>query len=178
MSPPASWQPWDRQSGESDRAYALFQQFLALDQPRDMSALVRRGGHTLAELDALRFDWFWCDRARHWDEHLDAIRRQTIEDVTKQTAEDVARRQLRLTMNMQELASLEVDKLLDISRRSDAPGLVNVRELVRLAGVGLRLERVIRGEVTDRVETKGNLGDLSAEDLRELRKLQQKAGVR
>lgn len=180
MLPPPNWQPWHMQAGEPELAFRLFQQFCSMPAPRVLRDMLRTPGFPMSweALDRTAWEWFWNDRAKHWDAHLADLYTRTIERVTEETAEEVARRQLRLTKSMQELAEIEIDKLLAVSRMNDAPGTVTPRDALRLAANGMRLELLVRGDPTERVETVPDVSAFSAEDLRALRRLQDRAGVR
>lgn len=180
ITPPSDWEPWHRLPGEGELPFALFQQFLAASVPRDLRAFGRRSGFAVswATLETYAWEWEWSERARLWDAHLDHIRISTIERVTEQTAEEVAHRQLKLLVRMQMLADGEISKLLKISQESDVPGVVTARDAARLALIGVRLERLVRGEATEKIEQGPDMSKYSVEDLRQLRALQEKAGVR
>lgn len=180
MRPPPNWEPWQRQEGEPDFAFAHFQSFLAIPNPRDLRALSKIKGFplTFGQLDLLAWEWFWIERARLWDSHLDEIRRSTIEDITRQSAEQVAHRHLRALGAMQDLGLAEIGKLLQISKENDAPGVVSARDALRYLGTGIRLERLVRGETTEKIEQGPDLSACTPEDLRKLRELQAKAGIR
>lgn len=172
------WEPWQRFANEDERSFALFQQYLAEPLPRDIRRLARLSRLSYSVLDSLAFQWEWQARARLWDDHLDAIRRRTIESYTEENARNVAERQLRLLTRMQRLAENETDKLLEIAEANNAPGVITPRDIVRMATMGIRLERLIRGEVTERHEVGPDLSSLSLDDLRAIRSAQAKIGIR
>lgn len=168
--------PWARQPWDTDLGFALFQDYLAQAQPRTVKPA---GGLSWAQVEAMARDCYWWARAALWDDHLAEIREQTIERVTEQTAEEVARRQLALTRDLQELASLEIGALRKVAKTANGfPGAIQPRDAIRAALVGIRLERLIMGEATDRTEVGPDLSNLDADDLRRLREIQAKAGVR
>jgi hypothetical protein len=171
--------PWVRQPFDSDIGFALFGDFLVLPLPRRLSSLVRPDGPlTLRQIERIAHEAHWQARASFWDEHLANIRTTTIERVTEETAEDIARRQLGLTRRMQRLADGELVKLEKLMMQNDFPGLLTARDALRLGDRGIRLERLILGEATERTEVGPDLKALSIEDLREMRRLQAKAGIR
>lgn len=179
MSPPSDWQPWHRAPGESDLGFALFQQFLTLDPPRDLRRLAKASPLSRDDLECLSRDWEWSARVRFWDDHLSRLYTSTVERHTEETAREVAERQLGLTGAMQELAHLEIRALLKMRRESgDVAGVVTPRDALRLAANGIRLERLIRGETTEKVETTPDVSKFGVDELRTLRELQARAGVR
>lgn len=172
-------QPWVRQPFDTELSFALFGDFLALPLPRRLSDLNRPGCPlTYQQIGAFARECFWSSRAAFWDEHLAHIRTSTIERVTEETAEEVARRQLSLTRLMQSVASRELGKLQKIGEENDFPGVVMPKDAIRLATLGIRFERLILGEATERTEAGPDVTGLSLEELREVRRLQAKAGIR
>jgi hypothetical protein len=133
---------------------------------------------TWTQLESMAGAAHWSARAALWDEHLSAIRTSTIERITEETAEEVARRQLTLTRRMQRVADRELTKLEKMGAENDFPGVVTARDALRLAANGIKLERLIMGEATDRTEVGPDLSALSLDDLRQLQGIQAKAGVR
>lgn len=168
--------PWARQPFETDLGFALFGEYLGLPLPRQLTKL-RQHQLTWSQLSETAFNGHWKERAALWDEHLAKIRSETLERVTEETAAQVAARQVRLTKRMQSIADLELAKLERVVAQNDFTA-VELRDVIRLALNGIKLERLVRGEVTERVETGPEVGALSLEELREARRLQAKAGIR
>lgn len=169
-----------RQPFDTDLGFALFSIFLMMAPPRRIRDLAKTSGIPWTQLETLAVEGHWQPRAALWDEHLAGIARTTIERVTEETAEAVARRQLTLTRRMQTLADREFAALEKLQAQApDMTGTLSPRDAMRLAVNGIRLERLIMGEVTDRTETAApDVSALSVEELREARRLQAKAGVR
>lgn len=171
--------PWERQPWDSELGWSLFGDYLMLPAPRKLRDIAKRSGYPETFLRDLARQAYWPERAAFWDEHLSDLRTKTIERIVEETAEEAARRQLTLTRTMQRLAGMEFEKLFSLaSREGEAPGILTPREAIRLADRGIILERLVMGEATDRPEAGPNLDGLSLEDLREARRLQDKAGVR
>lgn len=171
--------PWERQPWDSELGWSLFGDYLILPLPRRLQSIVTKSGYPMTVIRDMAKACYWVERAALWDEHLGDIRTKTIERIAEETAADAARRQLSLTRTMQRLASLEFEKLFSLATRDgEAPGILTPREAIRMADRGIILERLVMGEATDRPEAGPNLDGLTADDLRQLRALQDKAGVR
>ncbi len=171
--------PWARQPWDTELGWCLFGDYLVLpDRPRRMRDLK---GHPLTDYqlaEIARVAW-WQARAALWDEHLAQIRTSTIERVTEETAEQAARRQVLLARRMQRVADKELSKLEAMGSENAFPLLeVTARDIARLGTNGIRLERLVMGEATERVAEVMDLSALSLDELRQLRALQDKAGVR
>lgn len=172
-------EPWVRQPCDTDLSWDLFQAFLALPTPRRLVDLVKRAsGHGLswARLQELAWEDGWGIRAECWDSHLDRLRVETIEQVTREDARARAERQGALARKLQRLGELEADKLLKASQGSDMPGLLLPRDMIRAITLGVRTERLALGESTEKVDTGPDLSGLSVDELRTMRALQERVG--
>lgn len=168
--------PWVRQPCDTDLTWALFSEYLAQPLPRRLHALGRRVGFTIDQIEILAWEDAWKERATAWDRHLDALRDRTIEEVTQEDARQRALRQGRVGKKLQVLAEREIDKLAKIMSRDEMPGAITFREAIRAAQVGVHIERLALGESTERVETGPNLENLTLDELRSLREMQEKVG--
>lgn len=170
-------EPWARQPFDGDAAWYWFQQYLTLPPPRRLTDLVRAGcPWSQYQLETVEWEDGWKARAVLWDQHLDALRTQTIEQVVQEDARTRAERQMKQAKKLARLGELEVDKLLKIAERPDSgAGLIQPRDATRMIFIGIRAERLAAGDVTDRIETGPDLSNLSLEELRQLRELQDKA---
>jgi hypothetical protein len=171
--------PWERQPWDTEIGWALFGDYLALAPPRRLRAIAAKSGYGDLYIRTLARETYWEARAACWDEHLADLRKRTIENAIEESALECARRQMKLARQMQKLAGLEIGKLFAMaSRDGEAPGVITAREALRFADRGIILERLVMGETTDRTEVGPNLDGLSLDDLRQMRALQDKAGVR
>lgn len=145
--------------------------------PRRISDVARRPGCPLSWMQLEELAWAdgWKDRALCWDRHLDGLRLAAVEQVVQEDARMRATRQGRVGKKLQTLAELELDKLLALSKRTDVRTEVSVIDVTRAARIGVWIERLALGDSTDRVETGPDLSKFSADDLRQLRELQEKA---
>lgn len=167
--------PWERQPFDTDLTWLLFQDYLALAKPRSLRALAQKGGPLgWTQLETLALDDGWVMRARAYDANLDRLRQETIEREVQETAKQVAKRHATTARKAVTLAGLELDKLLAAAQQGDMPGLLSPRDVIRFLALGVRTERLVLGEATDQVEARVDLSGLSVEELRELRKLQEK----
>lgn len=174
-------EPWARQPCDTDLSWALFQAYISQPNPRRLIDLVNQAlgmGVSWARLQEMVWEDAWVLRASLWDERLDRIRAETIEQVTREDARARAERHGALARKLQELGEKELDKLLAVARRPDGmPGLIAPRDLIRAVTLGIRTERLALGESTEKVDSGPDLSKLSVEELRELRKLQERVGT-
>lgn len=125
--------PWDKRKGESNRAYEAFCMYR--DMGVERSVVVIRDIYPTSQNWSGKFDW--RKRAELWDEHLRVLAKHALEDEKI----NMAKRQARIGVKMQDLAerTLNAGTVLPQS----------VGEVVKLAEVGSRIERMARGESTE-----------------------------
>ncbi len=173
-------QPWVRQPFDTDLSWSLFQEYLALPPPRRLADAARGPGRVLtwAQLETLAWEDGWKERAARWDEHLDAMRIATVEQVVQEDAKARAERQGRAGRKLQRLGELEVDRLIKLLERTPGydTGTIQVRDAIRAIGIGVRVERLALGDSTEKIDTGPDLSQFSVEELRQLQDLQAKAG--
>ena len=150
--------PWLRQPGETVNAYATFCAYRDLpyrDRSNVLQAYVRRDrkladiakakGCTTANIETLSAKNNWTDRVAAYDEHIDEMNRQ------EQEAEIIQMRQLHAKI-AQQMVNKAARKFLQISE-SD----MTVSDAIKMFEVGVKYERLSRGESTD--NTKVNVAD-------------------
>lgn len=174
-------EPWARQPFDSDLSWRLFSDYLQQPIPRSLQVMAKRSHDpwSWAQYQQIAAQDFWVDRARAWDDHLDQIRRDTVEQVTQEDARARAVRHGALARKLQRMGESELDKLLsEASRLGSGMGLIQPRDAIRMITLGIQAERLALGEDVEAAPAKGpDLSGLTVEDLRQLRVLQQKAGT-
>jgi hypothetical protein len=173
--------PWVRQPFDTDLSWALFQEYLAMNPPRRLGDLARRPGFPMSKstLENLAWSDGWEVRAARWDSHLDQLRTRTVEQVVQEDARMRAQRQGRQRKKLARLGELAVDRLIKILELNPdfGSGEVPLKDAIRAIGIGVRVERLALGDTTDKIETGPDLSNLSLDDLRKLREIQEKAGI-
>lgn len=130
---------WDRQDGETDRAYEAFAIY------RDMG-VSRSGGRVGAELgksstliDRWRSRWDWVARVALWDRLKD----QELRDETEEKRKSMLRKHADLGEKIVRL----VDSKLMTYIGDDTPGVeLSHKDLATWATTGTLIERKARGE--------------------------------
>jgi hypothetical protein len=133
-------QPWDRRPSETPRAYNAFTQFRDLGQRRTLRDLCTTTGLSSTSVRTWQHSHDWIDRARAYDAWLD--REATLDQV--QHVKDMRRRHAVL-------GQLAVQKAGEKIRAIDAMKLT-VREAAVLLEMGVKIERLARGEASDVVD--------------------------
>jgi hypothetical protein len=146
-------EPWQRQPGESSRAFAAFQIYRDLP-PRERSvfAVAERLSYRISEArrksrrppGKLRIwcsRWRWVARARAWDEELDRCQRETQQQARRDMAERHARAAVAvLHRALKRLETLDPETL--------SPG-----DVIRWLETAVKIERLGRGEPTESVRS-------------------------
>ena len=164
-------QPWERQPGETSKAYAAFCRYRKLPPEKRSLALViparQNGGkvgkkpaHSVQEWSRT-FDW--VARAAAYDDHLDALVRAKLEHQRLEMAErQAAVARAMLDKAKQRIESIDLSSLLP-------------QDVARWVDVATKTERLALGEPTDNVREEvhgsidlGVVEQYTAEELQEI----------
>lgn len=190
--------PWERQPGEGDRAWDAFTTYRDLGPgKRSLQLLVdkcHKGHSNFARWSNL---WDWVARCTAFDAWMDRQARLIeIEEIRA-----MKRRHIEFAMSFQGAAALALNKIIEAEKRPrrDANGQVVLgpdgkplsgeltlrpNEVKELADLGMRIERLNRGEPTEIEASKveivrpslvSDYSALSLDELRTLRDLTRKA---
>jgi hypothetical protein len=89
--------------------------------------------------------------------------------------EDMRRRQTKLAQDMQELGGVELRKLLTRAKKHKRAGTLDDGLVLKLVEAGTKLERVVRGEPGEIIETHiteaVDLSDVPLDDLKALKRV-------
>lgn len=170
-------EPWERQQGESAKAFAKFAIYRDMGPGRSLEKVGKASGVSAARMEQLSVRHHWVARAEAWDDEGDRIKRAAH---TREIAE-MSERHARMAVSVlnkvvSRLIGDKANNVLPID-----PASLNARDLATLLDIGVKVERLSRGEHSDSlvVATKpGNLADLSLlsqEELKDLESLVHKA---
>jgi hypothetical protein len=138
----AEEKPWDRQPGESAKAYRAFTLYRDKQADRTFESVagVLRCSGTNIRRWAKR--WDWTHRVRAYDIHLDRI---DLEALSRERL-TMKKRMARQGIDMQAAAADALSELLRLIKRKKRPLRLSASDIARLAEVGGKLERYARGE--------------------------------
>lgn len=148
-------EPWEMQDAESGQAFAAF--IIYRDSPgtdRSYSETARRIGVTKGAVTQMATRWFWQDRVRAWDQHCDAIRRQTqLAEI-----EAMARRHAQVADGLLTEAARHLEQRLkkwDAAANEGGPIPEPLRpfELVAISEAAVKIGRLSRGAATELTAT-------------------------
>lgn len=164
-------QPWERQPGETSKAYAAFCRYRRMPPEKRSLALVaskgqkrgKTGGKARTSIVELSAQHDWVARAAAYDDHLDELVRARLE---KQRL-DMAERQANVARAMLDKAKERLDQM--------PLSLMSPQDVARWVDVATKTERLALGEPTDNVREEvhgsidlGVVEQYSAEELREI----------
>lgn len=151
-------QPWHKLPKETSKAFAAFKIYRDLGRKRSARAVADALGHK-----ATRHlnDWSasnrWVARAAAWDEHQDRAEREAALDAAREMAVRHALIAKGLTAKVAAWVQQLTEKDIAKWKPSDA---------ARALEVAVKVERLSRGEPTDRTESVNT--DARSDDVREL----------
>ena len=129
--------PWERQDGESAKAYQAFCKYLDMGEKRSIRAVAQQLGKSATLMARWSSTWHWPDRVAEYE----ADRRQAYKKA-QNDAEKMAKRHINIALKMQEkaLAALNATK----------PEYIQVRDMITLLREATKLERDSRVDVETR----------------------------
>lgn len=130
--------PWERQDGESAKAYQAFCKYLDMGEKRSIRAVAQQLGKSATLMARWSSTWHWPDRVGEYEADL---RRQAYKKA-QNDAEKMAKRHINIALKMQEkaLAALNATK----------PEYIQVRDMITLLREATKLERDSRVDVETR----------------------------
>lgn len=130
--------PWERQDGESAKAYQAFCKYLDMGEKRSIRAVAQQLGKSATLMARWSSTWHWPDRVVEYEADL---RRQAYKKA-QNGAEKMAKRHINIALKMQEkaLAALNATK----------PECIQVRDMITLLREATKLERDSRVDVETR----------------------------
>lgn len=130
---------WERQPGETSRAYSYFVKYRDLGPERSMDKLRKYLGVKVSQtrLEQLSVKHNWVERARAYDDYIERRKREEKEKAILEMAE----RHARIAVAFQQ-------KIVERLRELD-PDQLSPSDLAKWLDVATKLERLSRGEPTE-----------------------------
>jgi hypothetical protein len=145
-------QGWDRQPRETSRSYELFCVYRNLGPERSLAKARESasGIPSVPRLKVLSRKWSWVGRSRAYDDYIERQRRQQNERERRQMNE----RQARIGVLAQNIVVRRMERLLAEVEKDIAE--MTPSDLARLLDIGVKIERLARGEPRIEVEEEVN----------------------
>ena len=141
--------PWERQDGETARAYEAFSEYRDMGADRSLAKVGQKLGKSKAQMEKWSKKYSWVARAEAWDIEQDRLIRialtKDIGAMRKRHA-DVARAMLMKAARA--LAKIPDDE-------------IKATDISRMVDVATKLERISKGDVETVIEERdgGNASD-------------------
>src|ERR1035441_5554154 len=138
-------QAWDRLTGESSKAYAPFCLYRDMNQGRSLRKLAGDAKTTskLRQLQHWSSRWKWVERCQKYDDYLEHQDRFQQEKERR----EMHKRHAKMGMLAQTFAVRKLEKMA--SRIEQDEERVSPGEVARILDIGVKVERLARGESTD-----------------------------
>jgi hypothetical protein len=159
---------WERQPNERPEAYEAFAIYRDLPGKRSAREVGERLGKSEGLIERWCSKWDWVERARLWDNEIAA----KVKEAAEKTASEMVQRHLKISMQLQTKAVTALNQI--------AGDEMTARDIAALLKLGVDIERLNRGEPTERTENevKGRVtiesdpyAELTVEELRKLARL-------
>jgi hypothetical protein len=158
---------WGRQDCDNEDSWAAFLEYRDQKPPRRLHK-VRKN---MEERQKWFFDNCWEIRVQAYDNYLDAAQIEAKRGILAQKTEEITAEHMSLLNDLREAATIAASKWLQMEKESDAPYILRVSDLTKLVDAVIKNDRLVRGETTDKTETKIDLSDVPLENLRAAREL-------
>ena len=163
-------EPWERQPNESSRAFEAFAVYRDMGAERSYAKTSQKLGKNKTTIDQWGRNNQWVSRIAAWDDEQDRLTREAlVKGITAMRKNHVDMAEAMLIKATEALERLPVDEM-------------NMADIARAVDVASKLERLSRGEPTERTESrndasggvtiylpeKDDLSNLSTDELRQL----------
>lgn len=129
--------PWERQKGESEKAFEAFAAYRDMGEKRTFTAVAEKLQKSVSLIRRWKDRWEWPERVRAYDNELEkAARAKVIKD-----RKDMTERHIKIAMQLQKKA-LEALTSLEVEAMSPK----DIKEYIKMATDLERLNRTLEEE--------------------------------
>lgn len=129
--------PWEKQKGESYKAFEAFTIFRDLGSNRSLQKVANELSKSLTLIRRWYTKWSWRDRVDAWDEELDRIAREKQE----QERAEMAERHIKESLMLQQKI---IERMQELRSKELTPN-----DIARWLDIAVKIERLSRGEPTE-----------------------------
>lgn len=162
MSGLAAWEFWP--GVDDPDSWAAFIFYQTLPPPRKLHYVADCLGLQYGQVSRWAKDAHWQARVLEWDKHIAAIRLEETEELIREDQRTVTGKHLETTRKALAVADRELAKLVQESAKS-AHSTMPARDVLRLADLAIKTERLVRGQATEIQGQELDLSKLSDEEL-------------
>lgn len=110
--------------------------------------------------------WHWDERVAAYDVLSDRIVADSRKKFLEQATEEVTAEQMVALQSLRRLVTNELRKFVEASVAQDGVGLMKMADLKGLIEASIKMDRLVRGEATEKTEATVDLSGLSLDELR------------
>ncbi len=136
--------PWERQPGETTKAFEAFCIYRDLGVDRSLAKVAEQLKKSGTLMGRWSGTYDWVNRAAAWDNEQDRIERETAEKERIKAIKSMRKRHAGLASAMLVKAATALQQL--------QPDEITPNEISRMVDVASKLERISRGDVGDVIE--------------------------
>lgn len=142
--------PWERQKGESDKAYEAFVTYRDMGTNRSIRAVAQKLAKSRTQIGKWSSGWEWTERVRAYDNELEKeARAKAVKD-----RKDMTDRHIKIAMQLQKKA-LEALTSLEVEAMTPK----DIKEFIKMATDLERLNRTLEEDSKGKSETTASLAD-------------------
>ena len=147
---------WARQEGESTKAFEGFATYRDMGPARSLAAVGQALGKTKAAYEPWSSRWGWVERAGAWDDEADRLMRQRDMAERQEARRQMLAEHARVGQTLVQVGA-EVLAAYDVSNPETGEAAkariaaLSASDAARLVDTGAKMERLARGESTERV---------------------------
>ena len=132
--------PWERQPGETTRAYEAFVMYRDMGADRSLRKVVQKLGKNFTTIGEWSGKYKWVDRVAAWEQEQDRVNRQAQLDEIK-----------KMRKRHADLANAILIKAAKALQRIPDDD-IKATDVSRMVDVASKLERISRGDVGEVIE--------------------------
>ena len=142
--------PWERQKGESDKAYEAFVTYRDMGTNRSIRAVAQKLAKSRTQIGKWSSGWEWTERVRAYDNELEKeARAKAVKD-----RKDMTDRHIKIAMQLQKKA-LEALTSLEVEAMTPK----DIKEFIKMATDLERLNRTLEEDSKGKGEATTSLAD-------------------
>lgn len=141
---------WERQEGESAQAFQAFAEYRNMGAERSLAKVAQKLGKSKPLMERWSSRWHWGIRVDAWDDEMDKCScRELKKGITEMRKNHAGIAKAMLVKALQALQRTPVDEMTP-------------QDIAKMVDVAAKLERISRGEATERTEGKQTIaGEVS-----------------
>ena len=148
--------PWERQQGESEKAFAAFVIYRDLGEKRTITEVAKQLSRSRQWINEWKDKWSWKERAALYDQEMQREARKAARAIMAGEYETMIKRQLAISLQLQSKAMKAMQEL--------KPNKLTPKEIREWIKMGTDLERMNRTLVEENEKQNAESSRMVADD--------------